>query len=91
MPFSTRLKRSKSYWRSGSTNGHFEYLRDNVEISSSTLSERLKCGVQLGICEQTLRYEDDGNSRKVYQLTEDGEQYYDLALDYDFPTLFEEF
>jgi DNA-binding HxlR family transcriptional regulator len=69
----------------------FGYLRDNVEISSSTLSDRLKGGVQLGIWEQTLRHEDGGTSRKVYQLTEDGEEYYDLALDYDFPTLFKEF
>lgn len=69
----------------------FGYLRDNIEISSSTLSNRLKGGVQLGIWEQTLHYEDDGTSRKVYQLTDDGEQYYDLALDYDFPTLFDEF
>lgn len=51
-------------------------LREEVQLSSSTLQKRLKAGKEVGIWTQTLA-ERDGTSVKVYTLTDFGESLYE--------------
>lgn len=54
-------------------------LREKLLLSSSTVHDRLKVGVQHGLWEQTLQQRPDGVSEKVYQLTETGQEVWEVA------------
>ncbi|MFP8955080.1 hypothetical protein ACLI4Z_19350 [Natrialbaceae archaeon A-arb3/5] len=58
------------------------YLRERLHVSSSTLSNRLKEGVKLGVWEHTLVKNDD-NTHKAYQLTGRGLKLFELIQEYD--------
>lgn len=54
-------------------------LREKLLMSSSTVHERLKLGVQQGLWEQTLQQRPDGVSEKVYELTNLGQKVWEVA------------
>lgn len=56
---------------------HF-HLRHRINLSSSTLSNRLKEGVQSGLLEQTLMTTPDGQKEKGYKLTEKGKKIFEM-------------
>lgn len=59
-------------------NARFSDLNEQVEISSATLSKRLKEGRELGLWMEGIIY-PDGEKRKVYQLTQIGGQWAEVA------------
>lgn len=63
-------------------------LRDVVPVSSSTLSDRLKTGVNLDLLEYTLIEEEDGTTHKAYQLTETGKRVYNRLKKQDLPKMY---
>jgi len=68
---------------------HIE-LRNRIHLSSSTLTKRLKEGVQHGVWQQTLRQNEDGTSAKVYKLTDPGEEAYDVLDEHELPKEFKQ-
>jgi len=68
---------------------HIE-LRNRIHLSSSTLTKRLKEGVQHGVWQQALRQNEDGTSAKVYELTDPGEEVYDVLDEHELPEEFKQ-
>jgi len=68
---------------------HIE-LRNRIHLSSSTLTKRLKEGVQHGVWQQTLEQNEDGTSTKVYELTEQGEKVYEVLDGHELPEEFQQ-
>ena len=54
-------------------------LREKLLLSSSTVHDRLKVGVQQELWEQTLQQRQDGVSEKVYELTDTGQEVWEIA------------
>ena len=65
-------------------------LRHRIHVSSSTLTDRLKTGVQHDIWAQQLLQEDDGTAKQIYELTQFGETLYNNLQEYDLPEKYEE-
>lgn len=63
----------------------FSEFKPVIPISTSTLSRRLKEGVKDGVWEQSLEEQDDGSSVKIYELTEKGEKFYEVAEELEIP------
>lgn len=56
-------------------------LREKLLLSSSTVHDRLKVGVQHELWEQTLEQRPNGVSKKVYELTDIGQEVWESAQD----------
>jgi len=68
---------------------HIE-LRNRIHLSSSTLTKRLKEGVQHGVWQQTLEQNENGTSTKVYELTAPGEKAYEVLEENELPSEFKQ-
>lgn len=62
----------------GGYRSRYSELKDVADISSSTLSNRLKEGIENGLWEKH-RLEDEIPTRDAYSLTEKGKEYYEVA------------
>lgn len=69
----------------------FSEIKPVIPISTSTLSRRLKEGVKDGVWEQSLEEQDDGSSVKMYELTQKGEEFYEVAEELDLPEVVNEY
>lgn len=67
----------------------FTDIQENVEISSATLSNRLKEGKVEGLWKERLEESDDGSARRVYVITPKGRKLVDHAKEIDLPKFIE--
>ena len=64
----------------GGFRDQFTELKGVAGLSSSTLSKRLKEGIQHGVWTKSTEVEEiTGQTRSIYELTDDGQCYFEMA------------
>jgi len=66
------------------------HLRHTVVVSSSTITNRLNEGIELGLLEHTIVHVDEDRTEKGYELTEKGQQIHAIIQNQDLPQKYEE-
>jgi DNA-binding HxlR family transcriptional regulator len=68
----------------------FTDIQQNIEISSATISNRLKEGKVEGVWEEQLEQSEDGSARRVYVITPQGQEVVDRAEELSLPKIIDE-
>jgi DNA-binding HxlR family transcriptional regulator len=68
----------------------FTDIQENVEISSATLSNRLKEGKVEGLWKEELEESEDGSAQRVYVLSSQGDALYEDAIELNIPELIDQ-